>query len=208
MSIDGAEVSPDEECPHLLTFQTCGTCRPRPKAPARPKRPTTAPRSADDVIASLAGTKDISVPLYALEPYLGERTDWLVAHGYPHDLRPGGWVDIRHGDSLAARVRVIAMAWRDARPGRTGDDPSWEGFGPGLVFVVGAQTWEPFDQDLGADAERMRQGYRYHLTDRAGVVHHLMAGAPIPDGDWDLEPYRKTPPVASSDSTQNEDDAR
>jgi hypothetical protein len=55
------------------------------------------------------------------------------------------------------------------------------------VFDVVPETWEAFDQDLGEAADRMRQGYRYHLTDVRGVVHHLIAGDPIPDGDWDLD---------------------
>lgn len=176
----------DEECKHGLTVATCSLCKPPRPAPPRLKRPTTSPRSPDDPIAPLDGTKDLSTPMYALEPYLGEGTDWLAAlSGYPHDLRPGGWLYLRFEERLAARVRVRAMAWRDERPVRTGDDATGDGFGPGLVFDVDPAAWEPFDQPLGEDAERMRQGYRYHLTDRTGRVHHLIAGDPIPEGDWD-----------------------
>jgi hypothetical protein len=53
--------------------------------------------------------------------------------------------------------------------------------------VIDLYTYEPFDQALGEDAERMHQGYLYHLSDRSGVVHHLMAGDPIPVGDWDVD---------------------
>lgn len=56
-----------------------------------------------------------------------------------------------------------------------------------MVFALDPATWEPFDEPLGEDAERMRQGYRYHVTRRAGRVHHLMAGDRIPEGDWDLD---------------------
>lgn len=176
----------DEECKHRLTVRTCSLCRPPRPAPPRPKRPTTSPRNADDPIAPLGGTKDVSIPMYALEAYLGERTDWLAAlNGYPHDLRPGGWVYLRFEERLAARVRVQAMTWRDERPVRTGDDATDDGFGAGLVFEVDPATWEPFDQPLGDDAERMRQGYRYHLTRASGRVEHFMAGDPIPEGDWD-----------------------
>jgi hypothetical protein len=138
------------------------------------------------VIRPLSGTKDLSIPMHAVEPYLGSMTDWLTAtHGYPHDLRPGGWVYLRVKERLAARVRVLGIAWRDERPERIGADPTSKGWGAGLVFSVDPATWERFDQALGEDAERMRQGYRYHLTDRSRRVHHLAAGDPAPEGDWD-----------------------
>lgn len=176
----------DEECKHGLKVRTCALCRPSRPAPPKPKRPTTTPRTADDPIAPLSGTKDLSTPMRALAPYLGERTDWLAATGgYPHDLRPGGWVYLWFEERLATRVRVRAMAWREERPVRTGDDVTGDGFGAGLVFEVDPATWEAFDQPLGEDAEWMRQGYRYHLTGRAGRVHHLMADDPVPEGDWD-----------------------
>jgi hypothetical protein len=178
----------EENCIHEMAPGTCSICKPKPKRVARPRRPTTTPHSGDDPIASLSGSKDVSMPVHALGPYLGDRTDWMPAmNGYPHDLRAGGWLYLRCDERLAARARVSAMAWRAERPWRTGDNPNNEGWGPGLVFAVDQATWEPFDQHLGEDAERMRQGYRYHLTDRSGVVHHLMAGDPIPDGDWDLD---------------------
>ena len=181
MTTDG--VLPEENCVHELAPGTCSICRaPRPRT-ARPRRPTTTPHSGDDPIAPLSGSKDISIPMHATEPYLG--SDWLVTQGYPHDLRAGGWVYLRVDERLTARARVLSMKWRDDRPWRTGDEPGT--FGPGLVFSVDPTTWELFDQDLGVDAERMRQGYRYHLTDRAGTVHHMMAGDPIPEGDWDLD---------------------
>ncbi len=177
----------EENCIHELLPGTCLLCRPPRRKWAPPRRPTESPRSADDPIVPLHGTKDISLGMYAIDPYLGERTDWLVGHGYPHDLRPRGWVYLRYEDRLAARVRAVGMGWREDRPVRTGEDPGGKGFGPGLVFEVDPETWQRFDQPLGEDAGWMHQGYRYHLTDRSGVVHHLMAGDPIPDGDWDLD---------------------
>ncbi len=78
--------------------------------------------------------------MYAIDPYLAPRTDWLVGHGYPHHLRPRGWVYLRYEDRLAARVRVVDMAWREERPVLTGEDPSGKGFGPGLVVEVDPET--------------------------------------------------------------------
>jgi hypothetical protein len=173
----------EENCIHEMAPGTCSICKPRPRRVPPPPKPTTTPHSVDDPIAPLSGSKDISIPMHAVEPYLG--SDWLITQGYPHDLRPGGWVYLRVDERLAARVRAVGMRWRDDRPWRTGDEPGT--FGPGLVFAVDPTSWERFDQQLGDDAERMRQGYRYHLTERGGMVHHFMVSDPIPDGDWDLE---------------------
>lgn len=187
-SEQGGEIAdPDEECRHGLTEATCSLCKLRPPRLAPPRRPTKSPHSAEDLIAALSGSKDVSVPVHAVEPYLGTRTDWLTAHGYPHDLRPRGWIYLRCDESLAARVRAVGVRWKDDRPVRTGEDPRGEGFGPGLVFEVDPGTWEQFDQALGEAAQRMRQGYRYHLTDRAGVAHHLIAGDRVPEGDWETD---------------------
>ncbi|MCX7621327.1 MAG: hypothetical protein N2037_10850 [Acidimicrobiales bacterium] len=175
----------EDECIHGLFPGTCSLCAtgaPRSRVAKRLK-PTTSPRSADDPIAPLSGDKDVSMPVFEVEPYLGTRTDWMPAiSGYPHHLRPNGWLYLRCRGRLAARVRVPLLSWRDDRPTRTGDSPGT--FGPGLIFAVDPSTWEPFEQSLGDDETRMRQGYRYHRTDQAGVVHHLIADQPLPEGDW------------------------
>jgi hypothetical protein len=176
----------DEYCIHELLPDECSVCRPpKPSWQApRGRRPTTVPRSADDPIQPLRGTKDVSMPVHAVGPYLDERTDWMPAmNGYPHDLRPDGWLYLRLDGRLVARVTVPSMGWRDERPARTSDDPNSKGWGEGLVFSVDPSTWEPVDQDLGEDAERMRQGYRYHWTDEAGVAHYVMKDDPVPTSD-------------------------
>jgi hypothetical protein len=45
---------------------------------------------------------------------------------------------------------------------------------------------KPFYQEFGEDAERIHQGYRYHLTDRSNVVHYLMPAtrSPVATGTW------------------------
>jgi len=125
------------------------------------------------------------MPVHEVGPYLGERTDWMPAiGGYPHDLRTDGWLYLRCDGTLVARVRVPSMGWREERPSRTGTDGENPGWGAGLVFVVDPNSWEPFDQLLGDDAERMRQGYRYHRTDITGHVHHLTKDEIVTDGEW------------------------
>lgn len=172
-------VSEGDYCIHEMAPGTCSICKPQP-APVVYRRPTTAPKSADELIAPLSGSKDISVGEFETDPYFG--SDWLMAPGYPHDLRPDGWVYLRVSPKLTARARIVTMRWRDDRPYRIPGEG--DTFGPGLVFGLDPDSWEEFDQDLGDDAERMRQGYRYHRT-RNGVVHHLTAGDPLPEGDWD-----------------------
>ena len=51
------------------------------------------------------------------------------------------------------------------------------------------RLWNPNPKIVarsGKRIERMQQGYRYHLTNRGGRVHHFTVGVPISDGDWDL----------------------
>jgi hypothetical protein len=67
------------------------------------------------------------------------------------------------------------MRWRDDRPYRI--EGEHDTFGPGLVFGVDPDSWEACGQEFGDDAERMRQGYRYHRT-RNGVVQYLTVGDP------------------------------
>jgi hypothetical protein len=175
------------ECPHGLTIATCSLCRPQPTKPSAAKRPTTSPRSAADPIEPLHGTKDLSMHVHQLEPYFGARTDWLAAsHGYPQDLRPGGWVYLRCDGKYAARVRVVGLEWREQRPFRTGDVGSGEGFGPGLVLLVDKGTWAEFGQHLGDDADNVRQGYRYHRRrGGGGELVRFSKGDRVRDEDWE-----------------------
>jgi hypothetical protein len=189
----GDELDPSGTCEHGEIRAACIDClsKPRPHAPkpARPRRPTSSPKSADDIILPLSGDKDVSVPVHRLDPYLDARTDWLIGQGYPHDLRPGGWLYLRNDDHLRARVRARRMAWREERPWRTGESLDDPGAGPGLVFDVDPATWEAVAFPLGELADRQRQGYRYLITAADGAsVRHLTAGDPLPEGEWDSAP--------------------
>ncbi len=115
----------------------------------------------------------MSLPVYATDPYLG--TDWLVGPGYPHELRPGGWVYLRNGNHLGPRAKAIKVGWRESRPTRTGPDPG--DFGPGIVVEVDPNSWEPEVRvELGGLAEFQRSGYRYLLTNDDDSVTHLVGG--------------------------------
>jgi hypothetical protein len=136
----------------------------------------------------LTGDRDISIPVHDLGPYLGERTEWLIAsNGHPTRLRAGGWIYLRCDGALGARVRVMRMGNRDSRPWRTGEVSPDNDAGGGLVFEVIPETWERVDIPLGGEAENQRQGYRYLITARPEVhVHHLRADEPLPPGPRDV----------------------
>jgi hypothetical protein len=134
----------------------------------------------------LHGTKDLSMPVHALGPYLGARTDWMpCVGGYPHDLRPGGWLYLRCDGRYGARARVVGLEWRDQRPYRTGAVEPGHGFGPGLAFVIDRDTWETFDQPFGDDADYLHQGYRYHRRLSGAELVRLSKGDRVPDRDWE-----------------------
>lgn len=179
-----------EICEHGDYKAACLEClgmpQPRPKvqpAPARARRPTTRPRSAAEEILNLHGDKDISIPVPEVEPTFGARSDWLLADGYPHYLRPNGWIYLRMGDALVARVVAKRMLWRDHREWRSGPAlDSGRSAGPGLVFEVDPDTWEEQNHALGELADRQRQGYRYLITSPDGSrIAHLVADSPIPE---------------------------
>ena len=162
---------------------TCSLCRPSPARRARTTRPTTSPKSAADPIEPLHETKDLSMPVHALGPYLGARMDWLpCVGGYPHELRPCGWLKLSCDGRYGGRARVIGLEWRDRRPYRTGDTEPGDGFGRGLAFVI-EETWVEFNQPFGDDADHLHQGYRYHRRIRGGELVRFSKGDRVPDRD-------------------------
>ena len=174
------------ECLHGLTIATCSLCRPQPTKPIAARRPTTVAEVGEGSDKAAGGTKDVSMPVHALDPYLGEQTDWMpCVGGYPHDLRPDGWLYLRCDGRYGARARVVGLEWRDERPYRTGAVEPGDGFGPGLAFVIDEESWMAFSQAFGDDADNLREGYRYHRRVRAGELRRFRAGEPILDGDWE-----------------------
>ena len=137
------------------------------------------PATAGGVIEPLHGDKDISVPVHDIDTYVDSPDNWLIARGYPRALRAGGWMYLRHVGVLAARVRVLAMVWRESRIWRTGDVGSEAG--PGLAFEIDPSTWERCEFELGERAGSQRQGYRYLITSADGErVVHLTVDQPVP----------------------------
>ena len=152
------------------------------RAPSKSKLPLTA----KDSIPSLTGNKDLSCSVYEIAAHVdGPGNDWIVAKGFPAQLRAGGWIYLRHGGSLGAKARVKGIGFREDRPHHTGDTS--ENWGPGPTIEIDASTWEPLDISLGELAESQRQGYRYLATSTDGEIRHLMAGDPVPD-DFEIDP--------------------
>lgn len=158
------------------------------------KGPSTAGDVVElPVIEPLNGDKDISLPVADVEGCVGSPDDWLIARGYPLALRPGGWVYLRHNGVLAARVRVLAMVWRESRIWRTGDVGTEAG--PGLAFEIDRATWERCEFELGELAGSQRQGYRYLITSADGErIAHLSVDEAVPVDFVDLAGSIQVPP--------------
>jgi hypothetical protein len=138
---------------------------------------------------TLRGDRDVSIPVHDTANYVRADNDWLLAQsGFPHRLRPGGFVYLRQARGLRARARVTRMEWQEGvdRPWRTGDNlddvdhPS-----DGWVFIVDPDTWESVDFPLDALADNQKQGYRYLLTSDDGLdIRHLTADEPVDQVSW------------------------
>jgi hypothetical protein len=185
---------PAQICEHGDVRAACIDCleAPQPYTPKPRSEPTLRSRSGARP-DRLSGTKDVSVPVYEIDPYLDPPDNhWLIAQGFPHDLRPGGFVYLRQSDALRARARVLRMAWWEGvdRRWRTGEGAeAGEHAGDGWVFVLDPDTWERVEFPLGELAENQRSGMRYLITSADGTeIRHLIAREPVPDGDWDTPP--------------------
>jgi len=185
------KVPDDYVCEHGLPrpWVTCTECmfksageRPQPPAlppPARAARRGAMPKAAGDPLPVLLGDKDVSVPVWDFDVHMdGPGRGWLFAeNGFPWELRPGGWVYLRHEGRLGGRARVKGIGFRDVRQYHTGDSSD---AGPGPTIEVDPDTWEPTSIDLGELSESQRQGYRYLITAIDGTVTHLSASDRIP----------------------------
>lgn len=179
-----ARPDPAEICEHGDIRAACIDCL-EASQPYRPKPTggtTTGARSTRP--DRLSGTKDVSVPVYDIDLYMhpGDN-DWLIAQGFPHDLRPGGFVYLRQGDALRARTRGVRMEWRagEDRRWRTGDGAEAGEYAvDGWVFVVAPGTWERVEFPLGNLAESQRSGLGYLIASADGnEVRHLIARDPF-----------------------------
>ena len=101
--------------------------------------------------------------------------DWLFLTGFPHDLRPNGWVYVKVEGHIVARVRVRGVGYRmNVREHSPHDDGVHHLVSATATLEVDANTWDPVDFPA---AETHGQGIRYLRTNEAdGTVSHLVGG--------------------------------
>ncbi len=154
-----------------------------PPPPATP-RATKNPSSAKDKISPLAGELDMSMPVIDVSAIIG--SSHLPARAFPHYLRRSGWIYLRSEDKLQARVKAAKVVWQDER-GCCLADPDRE-LGAGISIEVDPKTWDTdIDIDLGTQAARQRDGFRYLKTNDDDTVTHYMGGKPIEELAADLD---------------------
>lgn len=178
MGTDSATVA---YCEHDEVMAACLECLAMPKKvtpppPAAP-RATKNPSSAKDKISPLAGDLDMSMPVHNADGLIGSET--LSARAFPHYLRRSGWIYLRTEDCLVARVKASKVIWQDEREDLV--DPERD-LGAGLAIAVDSRTWEnDIKIPLGTLASRMRDGFRYLMTNDDDTVTHYLGGKPIVD---------------------------
>lgn len=125
----------------------------------------------------LTGQYDLSLPLHAIDPYVGE--SWLIVSGHPQHLGANGWLYVRADDRIGARVRPLYTEMRSSRPERTGGTDAGDR-GEGRVVVVDPNTWERVNYDLTREGSEVSgQGLRYLTTDDEDRLQHIATGPDI-----------------------------
>lgn len=172
-------------CEHGEVTAACLECLAMPKKvtpppPATP-RATKNPSSAKDKISPLAGDLDMSMPVDDVSAVIGMSV--LPARAFPHYLRRAGWIYLRSEDRLQARVKASKVIWVDERMDLA--DPTRD-LGPGIAIEVDQKSWDDdIKIELGAQAERQRDGFRYLKTNDDDTVTHYMGGKPVEEVDED-----------------------
>lgn len=114
------------------------------------------------------------------EPYMtGESNDFLFPSGsgqtfnedgrLPRQLRQNGWVYLRAGDQLVARVQFTGIEHRERRVEHVSSPEGHLNRGAGLVLAVDRDTWEECSHRLGSRRES-GNGYRYYMLDGDDLV--------------------------------------
>ena len=109
----------------------------------------------------------------------GADNDWLFLSGFPHDLRPRGWVYFKVEGHVVARARVRRVGFRtDVREHTPDDHGVYQRVQSTPTLEFDPRTWEEVDFPA---AETHQQGIRYVEAndDDDGAVHHLVGGSVI-----------------------------
>ncbi|MEM7323933.1 MAG: hypothetical protein AAF531_12670 [Actinomycetota bacterium] len=182
----GTKTAAIEYCEdHGEVMAACLECLAMPKKvtppPPTTPRATKNPSSAKDKISPLAGELDMSMPVADVGDVIGREV--LPARAFPHYLRRSGWIYLRSEDRLQARVKATKVVWIDERIDLA--DPSRD-LGPGIGIEVDPKSWDDDVKiELGAQAARQRDGFRYLKTNDDDTVTHYLGGKPVQELDDD-----------------------
>jgi hypothetical protein len=138
------------------------------------------PQNRDSRALPTYGSMDaVSVPIYEEHGpkhfMAGPSNDFLYPVGagqdrnspdgaVPRQLRQGGWVYLRAGGKLVARVVFTGIERRTSRIEHVRSAEGYLDAGPGPVLAVDANTWELCDIPLESASES-GNGYRYYMMD-------------------------------------------
>ncbi|MEZ5227701.1 MAG: hypothetical protein R2710_13820 [Acidimicrobiales bacterium] len=125
------------------------------------------PKSADDVMPPLTGTKDLAyeIPASNLRYHVqGADKDWLPISSLPKELRERGWVYLQTDAELVARCQVKGVGFRDKRWSHENAEHTADA-GPGPTLELDGDHWQFLSVDLGPDGETPLPGYRYVVTE-------------------------------------------
>lgn len=120
-----------------------------------------------------SGKYDVSLVIDEPEKYFAADppADYLLIKGAPRQLRNCGYVYIRNGSALVARVLSRGIETRGSRPERIGNPPGDRG--PGPVLLVDPGTWESdIYYDLSENSLCSGQGLRYLVTHHDSSIQH------------------------------------
>lgn len=154
---------------------------PERRAELQAKYPDSAssgPRMNSRNSAPIHGTMDaVSVAIYenrVSDFVTGPSSDFLFPVGsgrsfnedgtLPRQLRQGGWIYLRDGKHLVARVQYKGVEHRDRRIEHVSSPDGHEDRGPGLVLAVDPTTWQQCVHPLRSPSES-GNGYRYYTLE-------------------------------------------
>ncbi len=155
---------------------------------AKPRISTRLPKSVDDDMPPLTGTKDLAyeIPGANLRYHVqGADKGWLPISSLPKDLRDRGWIYLQTDAELVARCQVKGVGFRDKRWTHERAETTADA-GPGPTLELEGDHWQFLSIDLGPDGEVETPGYRYVITDGDAVSVALPESEASGDGSSDV----------------------
>lgn len=172
-------MTPEEKAAHLQRLNPA-------QASQTSMRLSTLPTSLADPVRELKGRYDLVFPVHFFDDHTaGDGSDWVnvTGQGFPHLLRPAGWVYLKSDGWVGARCRALRIEYRENLHEHTPDHGVHAPIPYAAVLALDASTWELVDFPAHPNHQ---QGYRYAFTDDdAQTVTHLING--VADGTFPLQ---------------------